>query len=41
MDIITDFIRSVLADPDRRELLLELLAQEGFPKGGQVEERKN
>ena len=31
MNTINDFIRSVLADPERRELLLELLMQEGFP----------
>lgn len=39
MDIITDFIRSVLADPERRELLLALLKQEGFP--GDVHEEGN
>lgn len=30
MDTIKEFILSVLSDPERRELLMEHLAQEGF-----------
>ena len=31
---LTDFIKTILADPDRTEALLALLEKEGFHAGG-------